>query len=87
MIKCTVCRGRVRPPSRPWQEVTGGVHFYNTDTPMPVYIKELGRLAKTVPFVHEACAEDAEPGTLPPVHMVAADLDSRLRQQQRRGKR
>ena len=64
-----------------------GVHFYESGTPMSVYAKELERLAKTVPFVHEACAEDSEHGTLPPVHMVAADLDSRLRQQQRKGKR
>ena len=87
MIKCIVCQGRVRPPPRPWQEVTGGVHFYESGTPMSVYAKELERLAKTTPFVHESCAHNAEPGTLPPVHMVAADLDSRLRQQQRKGKR
>ena len=54
---------------------------------MSVYAKELERLAKTVPFVHEACAEHVEAGTLPPIHMVVADLDSRLRQQQRKGKR
>ncbi len=77
----------MRPPSRPWQEVPGGVHFYESGTSMSVYVKEIERLAKTVPFVHESCAEDTEPDTLSPVHMVAADLDSRLRQQQRRGKR
>ena len=64
-----------------------GVHFYESDTSMSVYAKELERLAKTIHFVHQACAEDSEHGTLPPVHMVAADLDSRLRQQQRKGKR
>ena len=84
MIKCTICGSRVRPPSRPWQEVPGGVHFYKTSTNMAVYAKELGRLAKKVSFVHERCVETAAPGTLPERHIVALDLDTRLRLQQRK---
>ncbi len=52
---------------------------------MAAYTKELGRLAKKVPFIHEHCAKAAEPGTLPERYMVALDLDTRLRQQQRGG--
>ena len=51
---------------------------------MGAYAKELGHLAKTVPFMHEACAEAAAPGTLPEKYIVALDLNSRLRQQQSR---
>lgn len=88
MIKCTICGGRVRPPARPWTTAEGGgVSFYRTDSDMgAAYAKELGRLAKQVAFVHEACADDAEPGTLPKKYMIALDLDTRLRQQQRKGR-
>ncbi len=84
MIKCVLCRGRVRPPSRPWAVVDGGVHFYRTTSDMGAYAKELAKLAKKVPFVHEACAKAAEPDTLPERYIVALDLDARLRLQQRR---
>jgi len=62
MIKCALCRGRVRPPSHPWTAVDGEVHFYNT-TPgsMEVYAKWLGRLAKRVDVVHEDCYDQADP--------------------------
>lgn len=52
---------------------------------MGAYAKELVKLAKRVPFIHEACAEDAEPGTLPQPHVIALNLDIRLRAQQARG--
>ena len=86
MIKCTVCQGRVRPPSRPWTTTAdGGINFYRT-TPdgMAFYERELTRLAKTAPFVHELCIEGADPDTVPEKHIVALNLDIRLRQQQRR---
>lgn len=51
---------------------------------MAVYTKWLAKLAKKVPFIHEACAKAAKPGTLPEKHIVAVDLDIRLRQQQAR---
>ena len=86
MIRCAVCQGRVRPPARPWTTAEGGgVSFYRTDSDMDAYAKELGRLAKQVAFVHEACAENAAPGTLPKKCVIALDLNTRLRQQQRRG--
>lgn len=84
-IKCAVCHGRVRPPPRPWAAVVGGVHFYRTTSDMKAYAKVLAKLAKKVAFVHEACAETAEPGTLPRPHIVALSLDTRLRAQQARG--
>jgi hypothetical protein len=84
MIKCAVCDNRIRPPSRPWQEIKGGVHFYRTTSDMEVYAKWLAKLAKKVAFVHEACAEAAEPGTLPEKYIVAQDLNARLRLQQAR---
>ena len=85
MIKCAVCQGRIRPPSRPWTPVAGGVSFYQT-TPdgMALYEKWLVALSRKTAFVHEACAGAAEPGTLPNPHVVAHDLGIRLRQQQRR---
>lgn len=86
MIKCTVCCNRIRPPSRPWTIANdGGVSFYRT-TPdgMVLYEKELARLAKNTPLIHELCAEDAKPSTLPEKHIVALNLDIRLRYQQRR---
>ena len=86
MIRCTVCQGRVRPPPRPWAAVDGGVHFYQTNSDMAAYAKVLATLAKKMAFVHEACAEAAEPGTLPQPHVVALNLDAKLRaQQQARG--
>lgn len=85
MIRCTLCRNRVRPPSRPWAEVVGGVHFYRTTSDMGAYAKWLGALAKRIPFVHKACADKAEPGTLSQPYIVALDLDARLRLQQVRG--
>jgi hypothetical protein len=84
MIKCALCHGRVRPPSRPWQEVKGGVHFYRTIYDMGAYAKWLAKLNKTLPFVHEACAKAAEPSTLPEKYIVALNLDTRVRQQQGR---
>ena len=88
MIRCAICGNRVRPPTRPWQQTKdGGVHFYHTTSDMGDYTKWLGRLAKIVAFVHEDCAEAAEPGTLPATYMVAQDLDIRLRNQQRKGRR
>jgi hypothetical protein len=51
---------------------------------MALYEKWLAALAKKTAFVHEACAEAAEPGTLPKKYVVAQNLDIRLRQQQRR---
>ena len=86
MIKCTMCHGRIRPPSRPWTTAADGrISFYRT-TPdgMALYEKWLARLAKKMAFVHELCAETAEPGTLPEKHVVALNLDIRLRHQQRR---
>lgn len=85
-MKCALCRGRVRPPSRPWTTATdGGISFYRT-TPdgMALYERWLARLAKKTAFVHELCAEAAEPGVLPEKHIVAFNLDIRLRHQQRR---
>ena len=85
MIRCAVCQGRVRSPARPWSAVEGGVHFYEAGSSMKEYAKWLAALAKRVPFVHERCAETAAPGTLPEKYVLALDLDSRLRQQQRKG--
>ena len=84
MIRCAVCQGRIRPPSRPWAAVEGGVHFYKTTSDMAAYAKEMAKLAKKVPFIHEACARAAKPGTLPQPHMIATSLNDRLREQQRR---
>lgn len=81
MIKCAVCRGRVRPPTHPWTTTAhGGVHFYRT-TPdgMALYEKWLAKLAKKVPFVHGHCAETAASGTLPEKYIIALDLNARLR--------
>ncbi len=86
MVKCTVCQGRVRPPSRPWTTAAdGGIHFYRTTSDgMALYEEWLTKFTKRVPMVHEACAEAAKPGTLPERHIVALNLDIRLRHQQRR---
>lgn len=51
---------------------------------MKEYAKWLAALTKRVPFVHKRCAETAAPGTLPEKYILALDLDTRLRQQQRR---
>lgn len=84
MIRCEVCQRRVRPPARPWTTAEGGgVSFYKAGSDMDAYAKELGRLAKNVAFVHETCAEEAAPDTLPKKYIVALDLNARLRQQQR----
>ena len=87
MIKCAICQGRVRPPSRPWTiTADGGISFYRTTLDgMALYEKELARLAKATPFVHELCVEVADPDTVPERHIVALNLDIRLRHQQRRG--
>lgn len=78
MIRCALCTARIRPPSRPWTEAEGrGVHFYQTTTDMKAYVKELERLAKNIPFIHEACVQGAEPDTLPR-HIVALSLEARL---------
>lgn len=79
MIRCVVCRGRVRPPNRPWTDSVQGVHFYRTISSVKGYAEWLKALSKRVPFVHERCAENAEPGTLPTSHVVALDLQARLR--------
>lgn len=83
MIRCAVCRGRVRSPPRPWAAIEGGVHFYQTTTDMDAYAKEMAKLAKTISFIHEACADAAEPDTLPQPHMIAMNLNARLRQRKR----
>ncbi len=75
--KCLVCKGRVRPPKRPWTETPTGIHFYETTTSMEVYARELARLGKKVPFVHELCAQRAKK-PLPQPHMVVLDLEARL---------
>ena len=86
MIRCIVCQGRVRPPPRPWAVTdSGSVHFYESGTPMVAYEKELARLAKKLPFIHERCKEAAAPGTLPERFITALDLDARLRHQQQKG--
>ncbi len=82
MIKCAICRGRIRPPKRPWADTSDGFHFYKTDTPMEVYAKELVRLNKTLPFIHERCVNAAAPGTLPKKYLVAQDFDLRVRYRQ-----
>lgn len=86
MIKCKLCQGRVRPPSRPWLEVESGVHFYEAGSSMKEYANELGRMSKRIPFVHKACRDAAAPGTLSQPFMIALDLDAGLRRQQRRGR-
>ncbi len=83
MIKCDVCHGRIRPPKRPWTDAPEGFHFYST-TPgaMEAYAKELVRLNKTLPFIHERCVDAAAPGTLPKKYLVAQDFEARVRYQQ-----
>lgn len=86
MIRCALCNNRIRPPSRPWTEAEDGrIHFYQTTTDMKVYAKELARLARRIPFIHEACIMAAEPGTLPHSYIRALNLDVRLRHQQQKG--
>lgn len=79
MIRCAVCKGRVRPPKRPWTDSAQGVHFYRTTSSVSAYAKWLAAFSKRVPFVHERCAETAEPDTLPTPHVIALDLQRRLR--------
>ena len=85
MIKCTICQNRIRPPTRPWSEVDGGVHFYQTTSDMKAYARWLAKLAKKIPFVHKACLDKAEPGMMSQPFVIALDLDAGLRRQQRRG--
>ena len=84
MIKCNLCQGRVRPPSRPWAEIEGGVHFYEAGSSMKEYARWLTALAKRVLFVHKACLDAAAPDTLSKTYIVALDLDAGLRLQQMR---
>ena len=79
MSRCAACRGRVRPPSRPWTDSASGVHFYSTISSMKLYEKWLAALAKRVSFVHERCEMTAVPGTLPDRYVVALDLQAQLR--------
>ncbi len=76
-LKCLVCKGRVRPPKRPWTETPTGIHFYGTTSSMEAYARDLARLGKKVPFVHERCAQTAKK-ELPQPHMVVLDLEARL---------
>lgn len=87
MIKCDVCHGRIRPPKRPWTDAPGGFHFYETTTPMEMYAKELARLNKALPFIHEHCADTAAPDTLPKKYLVALDFDARMRYRQQHKRR
>ncbi len=86
MIRCTLCQGRIRPPTRPWAEVESGVHFYQTTSDMAAYARWLAKLAKKIPFVHKACLDKAEPGTLSQPFVIALDLDAGLRRLQRRAR-
>lgn len=83
-IKCKLCRSRIRPPSLPWTMTDSGVHFYQTTSNMMAYAKWLAELAKRIPLIHEQCAKEAEPGTLPQRHLIALNLDVRLPARQRR---
>ncbi len=87
MIRCAVCKGRVRPPPRPWTATKAGLNYYRTTADgMALYTKWLGKLAKDAAFVHEACAKGAESGTLPRHYMIALDLNARLRVLQAKGR-
>ena len=86
MIRCTLCHGRIRPPTRPWAAVPGGVHFYRTTSDMDAYTKILVELSKKIPFVHEDCLEDAEPGAVTWPYMIATNLNARMQMQQRRAR-
>lgn len=84
MIRCILCRGRIRPPKRPWTAVPGGVHFYSTNSDMDAYAKVLIELSKKIPFVHEDCLEKAEPGAVKWPYLIACNLNTRIQMQQRR---
>lgn len=90
MIRCTLCQGRIRPPTRPWSAVRGGVHFYQTTSDMDAYAKVLVALSKKMPFVHVDCLEEAEPdrrgrgNVIPWPYMIADNLSARLQIQQKR---
>lgn len=73
MIRCAVCRGRIRPPNRAWTEAPQGVSFYKAAGPMERYHKALAALARRIPFVHERCRDQGPRNAL-----VALDLGSRL---------
>lgn len=86
MIRCAVCRGRIRPPKRAWTtDERGRVSFYKAAN-MKQYARFIADFAKNIPFVHEICAETAEPNTLPRPHIIALNLDVRLRMQQAEGR-
>jgi len=81
MIRCAICKGRVRPPERAWAE-TGDrrvVNFYHTSGSPGQYAKYMADLAKRVPFIHEDCLESAPEGAVSWPYMVALNLESRLR--------
>lgn len=59
------------------------MHFYETTSSMKTYAKWLVKVAKKIPFVHKACLDMAKPGALSQPFIVALDLDTRLRIQQR----
>jgi len=82
-----MCQGRIRPPKRPWTDTQDGIHFYEAGTSMEVYAKELARLNKVLPFVHELCVGTAAPDALPKKYLVAQDFDARMRYHQQRKRR
>lgn len=83
MIRCALCRGRIRPPSRPWAAVDGGVHFYSTTAgSMDAYAKWLEKnLSKRVDLVHEDCYDQADPKPVGVV--IALNLEARLQTMRR----
>jgi hypothetical protein len=81
MIRCAICKSRVRPPERAWAE-TGDRHvvnFYRTAGTPEQYAEYVAGLAKKVPFVHEDCLDAAPGGMVSWPYMVALNLDKRLR--------
>ena len=56
--------------------------FYKAGSDMAAYAKELGRLAKKVPFVHEDCYDQSDPK--PRGVLIALNLGKRLKWQQRK---
>lgn len=82
MIRCAICGGRVRPPKLAWTDTGERVRFYHVTWNPLAYAKELERLAKKVPFVHEGCLRKGERSGR---RLVALDLETRrvLRRLQR----
>ena len=86
MRRCILCKGRVRPPKRPWSAVSGGVHFYRTTSDMDSYTKVLVELSKKIPFVHGDCLDEAEPdrkgrgNVVPWPYMIADNLNNQMKQ-------